>query len=86
MALMRVLIDKRTQAAMAGNASITFAHLLGGAPDTVDIRFITNIPTTSGFVGITAPVDGTNITIQNCGASPSPDFEIVSMRLHSIIQ
>ena len=86
MALMRVLIDKRTNAGLAGNASLTFAHLLGGAPDTVDVRFITNIPTTSGFVGITAPADGTNVTIQNAGASPSPDFEVVSMRFHTLIQ
>jgi len=86
MTLMRALVDKRFQAALAGNASIVFAHGLGGTPDTVDIRFTTNIPTTSGFVGITAPVDGTNVTIQNCGASPSPDMEIVSMRFHTIIQ
>jgi len=88
MALMGVNIDKRTNAGLANAGTLTFAHGLGGAPDIVRIRYIaTQIVTgNSNWKGMAIPVDATNVSIINFGSTTSPNFEVVSIRLHTLIQ
>ena len=88
MALMRVLIDKRTQAGLTTDESVAFAHGLGGVPDSVAIRYIATLASNTdwGVGGVDAPVNATNVTLRNSGFTTVPDMEIVTMRMHSLIQ
>jgi len=86
MALMRVNIEKRTQAALTANQTATFAHGLAGAPDAVHIRFVATLASTTNWIGVNAVVDATNVTLQNGGATTSPAMEICAVRYHSLIQ
>lgn len=87
MALMRVNVDKRTIASIASGGTATYAHGLGGIPDAVPIRFIATLASTTAWIGgITALVDATNVSIQNCGCAASGDIEVCAMRFHSLIQ
>lgn len=86
MALMRVQVDKRTIAGLASGANATFAHLLGGVPDAVLIRFVATLASTTSWIGIAAPVDATNVTLQNIGAGAGGDMEVCTLRFHSLIQ
>jgi hypothetical protein len=88
MSLMGVLIDKRAQAAMASDASVTFAHGLGGVPDSVAIRYVSTLASSTNWSvgGVDAPVDATNVTLRNSGFTTVPAMEIVTMIMHSMIQ
>jgi hypothetical protein len=87
MALMRVSIDKRTIAGLASAGTATYAHGLPGIPDVVRIRFTNaGITATTAWVLIRAPVDATNVTLQNCGAGAGTDMEVDAMVFHSLIQ
>lgn len=86
MALMGVRIDKRTLAGLASNGTVAFAHGLGGAPDVVKIRFIATLASNTNPSQINAPIDATNVTLQNSGAAAGSNMEVITMRFHSIIQ
>ncbi len=87
MALLRNYIDKRTNATIASNANISFAHGLPAAPDAVQIRHVATLASTTAWVGgIAALVDATNVSLYNCGRATSGALEITSMVFHSIIQ
>ncbi len=88
MALMGVNIDKRTNVGLANAGTLTFAHGLGAAPDIVRVRWIaTQIVTgNSNWKGMAIPVDSSRVSMINFGSTTTPDFEVVSIRLHSIIQ
>jgi hypothetical protein len=87
MALMRYYIDKRTIANIAQGGTVTYAHGLPGAPDIVSIRMIATQASVTGWLGITAPIDATNVTLQNCGGGAgSGTIEVTAVRFHSIMQ
>lgn len=87
MALMRAYIDKRTVTSIASNANTTYAHGLPGTPDTVLIRYVASQASTTAWVGgISALVDVSNVTIQNCGRGGSGNLELCAIAFHSIIQ
>jgi len=86
MALMRVNIEKRTIAGLAAEGTVTFAHGLGATPDVVHIRHIATLASSVSWINIAAPVDATNVTLQNFGRTTSPDMEVIAMRFHSLIQ
>ena len=86
MALMRAEIDKRTIGGLASGGTATYAHGLRGAPDAVLIRYVATQASATGWIGIAAPVDGTNVSLQNCGRANSGDIEVIAMRFHSLIQ
>lgn len=86
MALMRVNIDKRTNAGLTTLDVLTYAHGLGGVPDAVYLRYINTINTAAGWSGLNAVFDATNVTIRNAGNATSPNFEACALRFHSLIQ
>lgn len=88
MALMRVNIEKRTNTGLTSANNLTFAHGLGGEPDIVRIRFIATLAVANAtdWYGMAIPVDATNVTVINHGSTTCPNFEVVAMRLHSLIQ
>ncbi len=86
MALMRVLIDKRTLAGLTTLDNVTYAHGLGGVPDAVFIRYIVSGATASNWFGANVVVNATNVTINNPGDVTMLNFEAVAIRFHSIIQ
>jgi hypothetical protein len=85
MALMRREIDKRTLAGLASQGTATFAHGLAGVPDAVVIRKV-DATATLNWNLIRAIIDGTNVTLQNCGSGAGADMEVCTMRFHSLIQ
>ena len=82
---MGTLSDKRTIAGLAPNASNSFFHGLGKVPDMVNIRFITTMASNVSAPLISAQIDITGVTIQNCGATNCPNMEILTYTLHSIL-
>ncbi len=88
MALMGVLIDKTTQAGLTSNQSTVIAHNLGVVPDSVAIRYIATLASSTNWSvgGVDAPVDAANVTLRNSGFTTVPDMEIVTTRFHSLIQ
>jgi len=88
MALMGVNIDKRTNVGLVADGTLVFAHGLPAAPDIVRIRYIATQAVTgnSNWKGLACPVDAINVSVINFGMTTCPNFEVVSIRLHSIIQ
>jgi hypothetical protein len=87
MALLGPMIDKRTLAGLISNTSATFTHGLGGVPNSVAIRYIVALASSTNFSvgGVDSPVDVTGVTLRNSGFTTVPDMEIVTMRVHSLI-
>ena len=77
--------DKRTIAGLAANASTSFLHGLSKVPDGVNIRFIAQQASSTNVPQITAPVDVTAVTLQNCGSATSPNMEVVTYVLHALV-
>jgi hypothetical protein len=86
MALMRVQIDRRTLAGLAADGTATYAHGLGGVPDTVQVRFIVATAVSALYRHVVAVIDATNVTINNAGGAACQDMEICAIRFHSMIQ
>lgn len=87
MALMRYYTDKRTIASLTNAVVATYAHGLPAAPDIVSIRPVATQASATGWVGLTAPIDATNITVQNCGGGPASGIlEVTAVCFHSIMQ
>lgn len=86
MALMVVNIDKRTNAGLTSLDILTYAHGLPATPDAVYFRYIATIATATAWFGLNAAVDAANVTVRNMGDATSPDFEVVAVRFHSLIQ
>jgi hypothetical protein len=86
MALMRVEIDKRTIAGLTSLDVATFAHGLLGAPHAVLVRFVLTVGAATSWYSINAQANATNVTLQNIGNTPSNDFEVCTLRYHSLIQ
>jgi len=87
MALMNVLVDKRTIGSIASGGTSTYAHGLLGTPDAVHIRFIATLASTTSWIGgISALVDATNVSLQNCSHAASGDIEVCAVQFHSVIQ
>ncbi len=88
MASIGPMIDSRTLAGLASNASATFAHGLPGIPHSIAIRYMVALASSTNFsVGaVDSPADATNVTLRNSGFTTVPDMEIVTMRIHTIIQ
>ncbi len=88
MGLMRVNIYKTTNPGLVGETSYICTHGLPAAPDVVRIRYIEAFATNHAtrWHGMACPLDATNVSVINCGSTTSPNFEIVAMSLHSVIQ
>lgn len=86
MVLMRVQIDKRTIAGIGSLGTATYAHGLGGVPDGVLIRYIASNGSSTSWYDINAVVDATNVSLRNPGNAGGPNFEVCTLRYHSLIQ
>lgn len=82
---MGYLLDKRTIAGIAAGGTATYPHGLGKLPDTVIIRFVASIATTS-YVQIAPYIDATNVTLANFGNVAGPAMEVCALVFHSIMQ
>jgi len=89
MTLMRVNIDKTTSPGLAvQGVTMSYVHGLGATPDIIRVRF-TNVQIVTGnsnWKGMACIANATNVSIINFGSTTCPDFEVVSIRLHSMIQ
>ena len=82
---MGTLFDKRTIAGLTSANTATYPHGLGKTPDRVDIRFIATLATSTNWYGINALADASNVTLQNAGATTSPNMEVCAIVQHSIM-
>jgi len=86
MSLLGAYIDSRTIAAVAAEASVSFAH---GLPSTPDFVIPINAATRSSNVSaamLAVLHDTSNVTVQNYGEGASAVLRIVSVVAHSIIR
>ncbi len=88
MSLMRININKTTNPGLTAGNNVVIAHSLGAAPDIVRIRYLATIAVANAtdWYGMAIPVDATNVTVINHGSTASPNFEVVAIRLHTLIQ
>jgi hypothetical protein len=77
--------DKRTLAGLTSGAAATYPHGLGKIPDEVKVRFIATLATNTNWFQVVPIVDINNVTLQNVGATTSPNMEVVASVLHTII-
>jgi len=86
MALLGSFIQVTTFAALAAEASTSFAHGLPAAPDFV---IVVGASTRSSNVSanfFNALFDATNVTIQNSGEGTSPVLRVIAVVAHSVIR
>ncbi len=89
MALMRVNVNKVTNTGLTAEDSMNFTHGLGAAPDIVRIRPIVTFGpagAATDWWGFAIPVDATSVTVINQGSTTCPNFEVVAIRLHTMVQ
>lgn len=86
MALLGTYTDYRTIAGLTNGQSTSFAHGVGADPNAVIINFIATVATSNTVAMLSALHDATNITVRNNGTVTSPDFEVTTVRFHSIIR
>ncbi len=85
---MRYYVDKRTFAGLTNGNSTTYTHGLNGVPDSCAIRYLATLAAGPTFSvgGLCALYDASTVTLKNAGITTLPDFEVVTMRFHSLIQ
>jgi hypothetical protein len=88
MALIGVNVDVRSNAGLTAENTLTFAHGLRAAPDIVRIHYRATLTTAAAtrWYGMAIPVDAVNVTIINQGSTTSPDFDVMSQVLHTVIR
>ncbi len=82
---MGTYLDKRTFAGLTSGNTATYPHGLGKTPDQVNVRYIATLATTTNFYQLNALADISNVTIQNAGATTSPNFEVCAIVGHLVI-
>lgn len=86
MALLGTLIDVRTVAGLAAEATATFAHGLPAAPDfVIVVGAATRSSNVSAYM-INALFNATNVTIQNAGEGVTPALRVIAIVAHSAVR
>ncbi len=80
-----VYTDKRTLAGLTSGNTATYPHGLGKTPDMVNVRFISTLATNTNMPLMCPLADGSNVTVQNCGATTSPAMEVTTSVFHSLV-
>lgn len=86
MALLGTFIDSRTNASLASQGSLSFAHGCPANPDIVWTEGIASIASSTNWWAYFGLHDGTNVTVWNPGSTAGPSFRVLSAVLHSIIR
>ncbi len=88
MTLLGISVDVRSNVGLSSNNTLTFAHGLPAEPNIVRIHYRATLTTANAtdWYGMAIPVDATNVTVINQGSTTSPAFDVVSMRLHTLIR